>query len=145
MDAWLIILIVIAGTGLLAIGGPWLFNKIFGNKDITPYQEWAFMIARFLVEQFDFMEKQLVLKVMNYVEEALQIIDDAGEYTTVEERANFAVDKALELCAAEGIDVAQYPGLEQLIKTGIHFFISFITTKGESKEIPMVDFTQFNI
>lgn len=140
MDAIWIILITLVATAGVSFGLPWLLGLIFKDKDITPYLDWVFLAAAFMVDKFDFIEKALVLKVMNFVKEAFDVAEEAESFATFEEKMDFIIDKTKEIAAREGYPMDQYPLLEEVIREAVLLLTSYMSKKDSN--IVEVDFTQ---
>ena len=132
-----IILITIVGVLVLGVGGAWLWNKFAKGKNIIPVADLLLMAAKFFVKQFDFIEQDLVIAVLNYVQEAYHAIQNISELTTLQARVDAALAKAYEICEREGLDLEAYPQLIDLIETAVRIVVTFWANS--SDEVTTVD------
>ena len=127
MSGLLIVLITIASCAVVGGVFGWLWTKFLKGKEITPYLEWIISITKFILSQFDFVEKALVLKVLGYVQEAYKLAEQVSELTDFEAKVNYVIDKALSLAEEEGVNLDEYPMLESLIAQAAELIVTYWT------------------
>ena len=142
MSPILIVLIVLAATGIVGGVGGWLWGKYMKN-DITPFLEWMTMVAIFLVGQFDFLERELVLKVLGYVQTAYRTASQMSELDTLQKKIDYVIITADLICEAEGYDLDSFPMLKQLIEQAAILIVSYWAKQENS--IEMIDVSSLQI
>ena len=134
LPAWAIVLIV-AGGLLVLLSGAYAWNKWvknwFNSDKIIPLADWLIIAIKFLVKQFDMVQEELILDILNYVQEAYHAIVNLSELETMEERTEAALAKVYEICEREGLDLEAHPEAINIIETAVAMIMAFWATSND--------------
>jgi hypothetical protein len=113
--------IILGLVAIIAIGGGILVNK-YNIKDSTlNFVQLLLDGVDYISSHIDYQYSGSVSEVLEYVDIAIELVEDSVSVTDINEKKQLIEDKTEEICKQQGIEVDQ--DLLKIIDEGIQFFI----------------------